>query len=73
MCCLHTFILDFIFNSRSQWDFRDGDGDSQCDRHNEIEVYIYFLRKLQKKRLGVKSSGVGRGRRRGGEGLSSWG
>ena len=46
--------------SRSQWDSRDGDGDSQCDRHDEFwsppikwgSLNIY--RKYQKK-IGAKS------------------
>ena len=60
MCCLTYIYFGFYFQySKSQWDSRDGDGDSQCDRHNEFEVHIYLLRKLQKKGMCVKSSGVG--------------
>ena len=46
--------------SKSEWDSRDGDGDSQCDRHDEFwsppikwgSLNIY--RKYQKK-IGAKS------------------
>ena len=60
MYCLTYIYFGFYFQySKSQWDSRDGDGDSQCDRHNEFEVHIYLLRKLQKKGMCVKSLGVG--------------
>ena len=29
-------FLNFDQFSKSEWDSRDGDGDSQCDRHNEF-------------------------------------
>ena len=29
-------ILNFDQFSKSEWDSRDGDGDSQCDRHDEF-------------------------------------
>ena len=31
-----NIFLNFDQFSKSEWDSRDGDGDSQCDRHDEF-------------------------------------